>query len=102
MDDAEVEALIEQMGRGVVEVEIDVHPYHSGSSIAAVAMHDEQRRASLARGERVAYVYSPEWIAQHAGWRLWSRASLVTREQAKRLLTNGAKWVGPEHHNPAT
>jgi hypothetical protein len=100
MDDEDVEKLIQGIAAGTVEVDLDVHPYNTGPTVEIARLHEQQRRESLARGERVAYVYSPKWTAEHNGWRLWRRAALVSAEQVKRLLDGGAKWVGPDHQKP--
>ena len=86
---------------GTGEVELDVETPQSATSLKLAGQFAWERQKRIDDGERVAYLYTHEHDAKLAPLkRRWVLCTGVTFDQARQLLTAGAKWIGPEHHNP--
>jgi predicted ATPase len=90
---ADLETLIRYLREGTGRVELDVPPPQSSGSLEVAAQLARERRISIARGERMAHLYTgPE--------RSKSISMVVTDGESRALMEAGAMWIGPDLYAP--
>lgn len=98
------ETLLQQLRDATGEVELDLPPSLTSSSLTTASRHAAERRAAISRGMRAASLFpivpgaKPETTN---GARAAPKMEiLVDPQQALQLLAAGARWVGPASHAP--
>jgi hypothetical protein len=90
--------------RGGATVVLDTESHNSIAGSAHVASEiAHQRLERMRAGERVAWLYPTGHsgaLNPNASGPEWTHCMSVTREQARKLVAAGAKWIGHEQDVP--
>ena len=92
MEDTDLQRLLEGLRAKTIDVRLDVEARSSSTDLRVVV----DRKDSIDRGERVAYVYRDREAADG----LHTEEIGVTSDQAQQLIAAGARWVGTANRAP--